>query len=140
MLRIFFILIIGLCFSISHAATDIAQDHTNLSDAINSVLQDRKEAISETLALSESEQRSFWPVYADYENEMSIIMRDTARLMDQLSTKSGVLSAEQADILIDQLLSTQKRSVEVQNQFIKKFRSILPPDKLAVFIGILFWF
>lgn len=138
MLRIFIILIIGFCFSTSHAAPDIVLDNENLSNAINSVLKDRRELITETIHLSESEQRSFWPVYEKYEEEMRVIIKDTATLMNQLSALPETLSEEQIDTLIDQLLATQNKSTELQKQYAKNFRAILPPKKLASFVGILF--
>ena len=138
MLRIFIILIIGCCFSLSYATQDILLDNANLSNAINSVLKDRRELVSDTIRLSESEERNFWPIYDKYEEEMRVIINDTATLMNQLSSKTETLSEEQIDILIDQLLATQDKSCKLNNQYAKKFRAILPPKKLTSFVGILF--
>jgi spore coat polysaccharide biosynthesis protein SpsF (cytidylyltransferase family) len=113
-------------------------DNENLSNAINPVLKDRRELITETIHLREREQRSFWPVYEKYEEEMLVIITDTATLMNQLSALPETLSEEQIDTLIDQLLATQNKSTELQKQYAKNFRAILPPKKLASFVGILF--
>ena len=95
--------------------------------------------ITDKLQLTDEEKARFWPEYERYESEMRVIVEDLSDLMGRLAAESEPLSAQEAEALIDKLYTTKNSSIEINREYSQKFRTILPPKKLAIFITILFW-
>lgn len=140
MRRLIIILIIASFFSISHAGSNTVVASELLSNAIDSLMEGRRNLISKSILMSGHEKDNFWILYDQYEEEVRLIIKDTANLTNRLSADTETLSDEQIDTLLDQLLETQNKSAELQNKYANKFRAILPPKKLVNFVGILFLF
>ena len=138
MCRILFLFTIFFCVSISNATADTTPNNSDLTEAIDLVLKERRELIVEKIQLNESEKARFWPEYDKFEKEMRVVIGDLTDLMKKLATESETMSAEDAEAVIDKLFATKNSSIDIQEEYIQKFRSILPPEKLGIFITILF--
>ena len=139
MFRIIGLLMIVLCFSVTSAVAAASPTKTQITEAIDLVLQEQRQMITDKLQLTDEEKARFWPEYERYESEMRVIVEDLSDLMGRLAAESEPLSAQEAEALIDKLYTTKNSSIEINREYSQKFRTILPPKKLAIFITILFW-
>ena len=128
-----------LCFTITAREAEAIDQNLEIAEAIDLVLNERRAMIVSTLELTENEEVRFWPEYDDYEQKMRVVIGELSDLMEQLSVRSKPLSEQEAEVLIDKLFSTKNSSIEINREYSQKFRTILPPKKLAILITILFW-
>lgn len=82
--------------------------------------------ISEKLNLSEEEAQRFWPIYNQYQNELmenkeSIMMRPNPDMNDA-----------EAEKLMENFLRMREKEIQIQRHYIQKFKTAIPPRKIAM--------
>jgi hypothetical protein len=97
------------------------------SDKIKSI---KVAYITERLSLTPQEAEVFWPVYNDLENQKSELHRNRKSLTSQFLKNEENLSATEISNMLDELMKYNKAESELQVQFDKKIREILPPAKV----------
>lgn len=93
----------------------------------------RLDIVRSELQLSEKETEAFWPVYTEYRNEMDSIQDRYAAMIEEYLERydNADLSNEYADRLIETFLEIKRERLDVQENFLPKFRSVLPSLKIA---------
>ena len=96
----------------------------------------RTEIVLNTLGLSEDKGRLFSPVYLDYRGDLD---KEAARLADLIldySENFEDLSDEKALEMLDEFLDIEKKRIGVKKKYVKRFKKVLTPKKLAQFYQI----
>jgi hypothetical protein len=86
--------------------------------------------ITERLKLTPQEAEVFWPVYNDFENQKSELHRNRKNLTSQFIKNEENLSDAEITNMLDELMKYYKTESDLQIQFDKKIREILPPAKV----------
>jgi len=102
-----------------------AQD--NSADKIKSI---KIAYITERLSLTPQEAEVFWPIYNDFENRKHEINHNERELDKQFMENQENLSDDEILKMLDDHIRYNKEETELMVQFDKKFREILPPDKV----------
>ncbi|MEZ4802457.1 MAG: sensor of ECF-type sigma factor [Gelidibacter sp.] len=98
--------------------------------------QDRKERIkalkvaylTEQLELSKTEAQQFWPIYNTFDEQEQSIRKDNYSKRKATNVES--LSEQEAKIMIDEMISNEKKKHELRENFIKDLQKILPAKKI----------
>jgi len=95
----------------------------------------REQIIREELRLTEEEAEGFWPVYAEYIAELAVVRDRKAKLVAGFmqAYRDGTFSDEYAEWLIDENFAIRSEWMRVQQQFLPRFRYVLPVVKVARF-------
>ena len=95
----------------------------------------RKEVIREELRLSEEEAAAFWPLYEEYRRDVLVIQdRHAALITDYVNRyHEANLTDRYADNLIDNYFDIKGDLLRTQERYVRQFRRILPPLKVALF-------
>ena len=110
-------------------------DDGDVGDARLLLQAGREEIIRDEMRLTAGEDTAFWPVYDRYQSElMKVRNRYAVLLTDYVQAyRSGTVSAEFADQLIDDFLDIQSDILKIKKKHLKDFRKILPARKAARF-------
>lgn len=82
--------------------------------------------ITERLQLTENEAEKFWPVYREYEEERKALKGD-------MVFKGGKeeFTEEDAEKMLDNMVTMKSREVDLQKKYNKKFKSVLSAKKVV---------
>jgi hypothetical protein len=88
--------------------------------------------ITSKLNLSSDEAQVFWPVYNDFLNKKKLLNTEKRKANRKLHTYEDEYSAEKKIELIDKVVAHHLKDAHLRQEFHKKFKSILPVDKLIL--------
>lgn len=98
--------------------------------------RDRKRLIDENLALTPTEARRFWPVYAEYERELFKLTERRRALIAEFGENYDTMSDVMAKkILLDRIEIEEERH-RLRRRFLPRFEKVLPIKKLARYYQI----
>ena len=94
-----------------------------------------RDIIATELILTEPEAKAFWPVYDEYEVEITAIMdRYTSLIVTYVERyDAGDLSDEYAAEVLADYFAIKKEVIAVREAYIPRFKSVLPMLKVAQF-------
>lgn len=99
---------------------------------------DKKLFVAANMELTESEAKTFWPVYEDYQKDLALINQRTIKLLDSYADDylANTLTDEKAKGLIDELVAVEKAECDLLVNYVPKLGKVLPPKKVARFLQI----
>lgn len=84
--------------------------------------------ITEQLDFTSSEAQKFWPIYNAFEDQEQQLRRENYSKRKETDVAS--LSEQDAKKMIDDMLSTEKKKLELRETFIKDLQKILSSKKI----------
>jgi hypothetical protein len=101
-------------------------------ELLRSDLRTQKVAvITEMMHLTESEDAAFWPVYRQYELDMSRLNDDRLRAIETYSKTYTSLTDATADSLMTTALDLEARRVAIKQQYYTKLKAAVSPVTAA---------
>lgn len=97
---------------------------------------DKKVLVAENMMLTESEAAAFWPVYEEFQTEMTVIGDRMVKLIEDYAATYKVMTDDTAAKLIKELMSFQGDRVKLQEKFLPKFQKVLSATKVARYYQI----
>ena len=94
--------------------------------------------LREDLQMTEEESAGFWPIYAAYIEALSPVRERKALLIARFLSayRHGEFDAAFAEWLIDENFAIKRQWVATQQEFVPKFRDVLPVVKVARFFQL----
>ncbi|MBI5009696.1 MAG: hypothetical protein HZB98_08635 [Bacteroidia bacterium] len=80
--------------------------------------------------LSSEEAEKFWPAYNDYQKKKNELQRERIMLVRDFNQNESSLSDKELTEIGDNLIATFSRENEMAQEFHKKLRGLLSPDKV----------
>jgi hypothetical protein len=84
--------------------------------------------LTEQLALTSTEAQKFWPIYNAFEENEQLLRRENYSKRRETNFES--LGEQEANKMIEEMLSTEKKKHELRENFIKDLQKILPSKKI----------
>ena len=130
--------LIGLVLAITligFTGSAVAQDTPadNMEIVKEKIRTDKKLFIATNMQLTESEAKSFWPVYDAYQSELETLINRKGKLIEKFAADYETLSDETAKSLLDNNLSIDSDYQKLRQSYLSKFRGVLPDKKVARF-------
>lgn len=83
---------------------------------------------TQKLDLTADESKAFWPVYNDYQKEL----RELRKAERQLNRGNyGEMSDQELEEAIEKRFELRQKQLDLEKQYYKKFKAVLPMKKLA---------
>ena len=116
----------------------LAQDKPadNMQVLLEKVMADKKLFVAVNMELTDSEAKAFWPVYAEYQDELFLLRSRTAKLIKDYADAYKGLNNETAKSLLDEMITIDSLGVELRKAYLPKFRQALPEKKVARYYQI----
>ncbi len=125
-----------MAFSTSALAQDKPSD--NMQILREKVKADKKLLVAANMELTESEAKGFWPVYEDYQKDLTAINQRIAKLIESYAEdyRAKTLSDEKAKKLIDESVAIEQAEAGLKASYLPKLSKVLPPKKVARYLQI----
>jgi len=125
------LLVVTIGFVGSAAAQDTPAD--NMEIVKEKIRTDKKLFIATNMQLTESETKTFWPVYEAYQSELESLVNRKGKLIEEFAVNYETLSDDTAKSLLDTDLSIDSDYQNLRQSYLSKFRGVLPDKKVARF-------
>jgi hypothetical protein len=116
------------------AAADAAQTQQGI--LLDTVRANRKALVAVNLQLSPEQEKSFWPLYDQYQKEIGVIGDRVAAIVDDYTASFRDLSDDKAMKLMEDYLAAEADRVQVRRKYLPQFAEILPGRAVARFYQI----
>ena len=121
-------------------ALSLAQDKsTNKLEITDEELKaDKKLIVAKYMELSESEAKTFWPVYEEYQKDLQKLNERLRSLLQSYATEyqSNSLSDDKAKKLLDEWIALDKDEASHRKIYAEKVLKVLPAKKAARYVQI----
>ena len=122
------------------APLSLAQDKPadNMQILRDKIKADKKLLVATNMELTESEAKSFWPVYDAYQKDLQNVNRRIAGLLERYAADfhSKSLTDDKAKKLIDEALAIEQSEADLKSTYAPKLSKALPVIKVARYLQI----
>jgi hypothetical protein len=122
------------------APLSFAQDKPadNMQILRDKIKADKKLVVATNMELTESEAKTFWPVYDEYQKDLQNINRRIVGLLDRYAADfhSKSLSDDKAKKVIDEALAIEQSEANLKSTYAPKLSKALPVIKVARYLQI----
>jgi hypothetical protein len=122
------------------AAPAFSQDKpaNNMEIVHEKLKADKKLIVSKYMELTESEAKSFWPVYEEYQKDLQKLHERLGALLNSYAAdyRNKSLTDEKAKKLLDEWIALEQDEVKQRSAFIPKITKALPAKKAARYLQI----
>lgn len=96
----------------------------------------RKAVVGQNMKLTQKEANAFWPLYEKYEDAMDKVDKRHAREIKEYAKNYQNLTDEQANSKLDQVMQVAQDRIDVQKEYIPRFRAALSGVAVTRFFQI----
>ena len=134
-------IVVGIAMNLfGFAPLSFAQDKPadNMQILRDKIKADKKLVVATNMELTESEAKTFWPVYDEYQKDLQSINRRIAGLLDRYAADfhSKSLTDDKAKKLIDEALAIEQSEADLKSTYAPKLGKALPVIKVARYLQI----
>ena len=99
---------------------------------------DKKLLVAANMDLTESEAKGFWPVYEEYQKDLTAINQRIGKLIESYAAdyRANTLTDEKAKKLIDELVAIEQAEAGLRTTYVPKLSQVLPQKKVARYLQI----
>ncbi|MGH7845515.1 MAG: hypothetical protein ACREQW_10140 [Candidatus Binatia bacterium] len=99
---------------------------------------DKKLNVAQYMGLTESEAKTFWPVYEDYQKDLHKLNERLLNLLQSYAGeyKSQSLTDEKAKQLLDEWIALEQDEAKQRSSYLPKVMKALPAKKAARYLQI----
>jgi hypothetical protein len=130
-----------LCAVALLAAPAYAQDQSaemNMQILRDKVKADKKAVVAANMQLSDADARVFWPVYEQYQKDLTAINDRLARAILAYADayNAGPVSDATAKKLLEESIAIDESEVNLRREYAAKLTRVIPPAKAARYLQI----
>ena len=126
--------LIAFLFSITNV---FAQDTDSYIEVLKSEIKtDKKAIITETMGFTEKESQAFWPIYNEFEHELSKLADKRISNIKDFAANYDSLSDKKADELLMNSFSFLEDRLSLNKKYYKKFAEALTPTVAAKYMQL----
>lgn len=108
----------------------------NMQFVVEKIRADKKLFIAENMQLTEAEAKTFWPVYAQYQDELFLLRARTIKLINDYAEAYEKMTNDTAKSLLDEYMNIESLGLKLRQTYLPKFRKILPDVKVVRYYQI----
>jgi hypothetical protein len=126
-------LLMGLVMVMGCVQSAAAQDKqaNNMQIVIEKIRADKKLFIEQNMELSETEAKTFWPVYERYQDELFLLRTRNLKLIKDYSEAYEKMTNDAAKKLLDEYMTIETLGLKLRQAYLPKFRKVLPEVKVV---------
>lgn len=97
---------------------------------------EREAYVRANLPLGTEENRTFWPLYRRYRDDVGYVVDRAIALFEELVERYPTLTDDDAEVLLDEALAVQQEEVDVRTKWASRMREDLSPRTVARFFQL----
>ena len=110
--------------------------HDEIALTRQQIQSDRQEIVASNLQLSDSEAKTFWPLYRAYRQEIAVVGDKYVKVLEDYAANYKTLTNQQASTMLDQSLSILAEENKIMTKHAKKMRETISAKTVARFFQI----
>ena len=127
----------GLVFSVARAKDTASQPSSSQQQLdIAAARAQRKAVVGQNMYLTDAQAKVFWPLYDAYERRMDKIEDRHIREIKNYVASYKTLTDANANQKLDEVLAIQQARLQTQQDYVPKFRAVLPGVAVTRFFQI----
>ena len=128
------LLLITFLFSLANV---FAQDADSYLEVLKSEIKtDKKAIITETMGFTEKESQAFWPIYNEFEHELSKLAdKRISNIKDFAANYDSLTNAKAGELLMNSFSFLEDR-LSLNKKYYKKFAEALTPTVAAKYMQL----
>jgi hypothetical protein len=127
--------LICVCSSVVYA-----QDNASIDSDIQmlraDIRADKTKIMADQMQLSDSEGKAFWPIYNDYDHDLSKLNDQRVALLKEYADSYDTLTDEQVKSLADRSFDLQKKRIDLRQKYFGKVSKAVSPKTAARFVQV----
>ena len=96
----------------------------------------REAVVTYIMQLSDSDAKLFWPIYREYNDELSKLNAAEAQEIEAYAKNYDKISDKEAEDVVNKSLHLEAERVELKKKYFEKMKSALSPSAAAKFYEI----
>jgi UTP:GlnB (protein PII) uridylyltransferase len=112
-----------------HSMTVEAQREINISRKI--INDQRNTTLAYNMNFTKEEKEKFWPLYREYREAMGKVGDKRLAVIVEYADNIDSMTESMAKQLLDKSFAVEKETIKVKQQYVGKFRRILPQTKVV---------
>jgi hypothetical protein len=92
--------------------------------------------ITEVMQFTEEEDAAFWPIYREYDVELTRINDDRLRLIEAYAAAFASLTDASADDIASRALELESRRTALKQRYYTRLKTAVPPKTAARFLQV----
>ncbi|HEX2937237.1 MAG TPA: hypothetical protein VHO72_17920 [Bacteroidales bacterium] len=97
---------------------------------VNKVQSQRIAFFTQRMEITPAEAQKFWPLYNEYTQKKNALSDEKNKLTKAYKANSATMTESEVDATIQKYVSLAKQETELLEDYNKKFRSVLPAQKV----------
>jgi Zn-dependent M32 family carboxypeptidase len=130
------ILTFALVFTPARAEEKKDGATTNMEILQEKIRADKKLVVAANMNLTEAEAKAFWPLYQEYQTNLSKINERIAKIIGEYAGNYNSMTNEVAKKLMKESVAVEKERVALKESMMPKFEKALPAIKAARYYQI----
>ena len=116
----------------------LAQDKPadNMQFVLDKISADKKLFIAANMQLTETEAKTFWPLYDQYQNELFLLRSRTIIMINDYAAAYENMDDATAQKLLNEYMELEGLRLKLRQTYVPKFRDILSNIKVLRYIQI----
>jgi hypothetical protein len=107
-----------------------------IDDLRNAAGKDRRQIVKANMLLTESEAKTFWPLYDEYRGKMHEVGDREVKMLSDFAANINKMSEDEAERLTKEVLSIGEERREVKEDYVGKMSKVLSARTVARFFQI----
>ena len=102
------------------------------------VKADKKLLVANNMGLTESEAKGFWPVYEEYQKDLTAINQRIIKMIESYAAdyRAKSLTDEKAKKLVEEMVAIEQAEAGMKAAYVPKLGKVLPQMKVARYLQI----
>jgi len=124
---------------ISWAFTASAQDNQadNMKLVVEKIRADKRLFIAKNMQLTSDEEKTFWPIYDKYQEELFLLRARTKNMInDYAKAYKKKITNDIAKSLINEYMTIERLGLKLRKRYLSKFRKVLSDVKVMRYYQI----
>jgi hypothetical protein len=128
--------VVGIVMAMVIPAISQEKPSDNMQIVLEKIRADKKLLVADNMQLAEVEAKAFWPIYAQYQDELFLLRSRTAKLITDYADAYEKMTNDKAKKLLDESMIIESLGLKLRQTYLPKFRKVLPEVKVVRYYQI----
>ena len=129
----FFMMMLAAVMVSANSAWAQEKKADNMQVVIEKFQADKKLLMADTMELTETEAKVFWPVYDNYQKQLKNLFDRLIKVVEKYAENYKTISDEDLKGLLDEYLAIERENLTLMESYLPKFRKILSEKKVFLY-------
>jgi hypothetical protein len=97
---------------------------------------DKVKVMTDQMQLNDTEAKTFWPIYRDYDNDLSKLGDQKVALIKEYADNYDHMTDSEVQSLAERSFALQKKRIDLRKEYFKRISKAVSPKTAARFVQV----